>query len=101
MVVSGILPVLALALRRRGPLAPLTAELVARLAKEGELLALAPPPSPVLCADPLVRLSAVIREGFGDAGLVPAVLALLTSSDRELLHHAARAASRMSQDSRE
>lgn len=44
VVVSGILPVLALSLRRRGPLAPLTAKLVARLAKEGEWLA-GPPPS--------------------------------------------------------
>ncbi|XP_056887188.1 rap1 GTPase-GDP dissociation stimulator 1-A [Takifugu flavidus] len=78
VVVSGVLPILALSLRRRGPLAPLTAKLVAELAKEP-----------------------AVRGGFGDAGLVPAVLALLTSTDPELLHHAARAASRMCRDSPE
>lgn len=61
VVVSGILPILALSLRRRGPLAPLTAKLVARLAKEGESLAGPrgrPLLSPVPCGDPLVpRLS--------------------------------------------
>ncbi|XP_029700891.1 uncharacterized protein [Takifugu rubripes] len=75
VVVSGVLPILALSLRRRGPLAPLTAKLVAELAKEP-----------------------AVRGGFGDAGLVPAVLALLTSTDPELLHHAA---SRMCRDSPE
>lgn len=57
--------------------------------------------SPVPCSHPLVCVSAVVRKGFGDAGLVPAVLSLLASTDPELLHHAARAASRMCHDSRE
>lgn len=43
--------------------------------------------------------SAVIRKGFGDTGLVAALLSVLTSSDQELLFHAARAVSRMSYDS--
>lgn len=34
VVISGILPILALSLRRRGPLTLLTAKLVAELAKE-------------------------------------------------------------------
>lgn len=58
-------------------------------------------PSPFSCTHPLVCVSAVACKGFGDAGLVPAVLALLTSTDPELLHHAARAASRTCRDSRE
>lgn len=44
-------------------------------------------------------LSAVVRKGFGDAGLVMALLSVLTSSDQELLFYAARAISRMSYDS--
>ncbi|XP_055360533.1 uncharacterized protein si:dkey-21e13.3 [Betta splendens] len=76
VVVSGILPVLALALRHRGPVRLLTAELVAELAKES-----------------------VVRKGFGDAGLVVALLSVLTSPDPELLLHAARAVSRMCYDS--
>ncbi|XP_035524456.1 rap1 GTPase-GDP dissociation stimulator 1 [Morone saxatilis] len=76
VVVSGILPILALSLRHRGPLTLLTAKLVAELAKES-----------------------VVRKGFGDAGLVPAVLSVLTSRDEELLLHAARTVSRMSYDS--
>ncbi|XP_073346482.1 rap1 GTPase-GDP dissociation stimulator 1-A [Pagrus major] len=76
VVISGILPVLALSLRHRGPLALLTAKLVAELAKES-----------------------VVRKGFGDAGLVAALLSVLTSPDQDLLIHAARAISRMSYDS--
>lgn len=41
----------------------------------------------------------MIRKGFGDTGLVAALLSVLTSSDQELLFHAARAVSRMSYDS--
>ncbi|KAK9530128.1 hypothetical protein VZT92_011653 [Zoarces viviparus] len=76
VVISGILPILALSLRSRGPLAVLTAKLVAELAKES-----------------------VVRKYFGDAGLVTALLSVLTSPDQELLLHAARAISRMSYDS--
>ncbi|XP_056152699.1 uncharacterized protein si:dkey-21e13.3 [Lampris incognitus] len=76
VVVSGILPILAISLRRRGPLTLLTVELVAELAKES-----------------------VVRKGFGEAGLVNAVLSVMTSSNQELLLHATRAISRMSYDS--
>ncbi|XP_070782611.1 rap1 GTPase-GDP dissociation stimulator 1-A [Enoplosus armatus] len=76
VVISGILPILALSLRRRGPLALLTAKLVAELARES-----------------------VVRKGFGDSGLVTALLSVLTSKNQELLLHAARAISRMSYDS--
>ncbi|XP_034070466.1 rap1 GTPase-GDP dissociation stimulator 1 [Gymnodraco acuticeps] len=76
VVISGILPILALSLRSRGPLTLPTAKLVAELAKES-----------------------VVRKGFGDAGLAPALLSVLTSLDQELLLHAARAISRMSCDS--
>lgn len=40
VVISGILPVLALSLRHRGPLTLLTAKLVAELAKECKLMIL-------------------------------------------------------------
>lgn len=40
VVISGILPILALSLRHRGPLTQLTAQLVAELAKECRLLTL-------------------------------------------------------------
>ncbi|XP_033963999.1 rap1 GTPase-GDP dissociation stimulator 1-A [Pseudochaenichthys georgianus] len=76
VVISGILPILALSLRSRGPLTLPTAKLVAELAKES-----------------------VVRKGFGDAGLAPALLSVLTSLDQELLLHVARAISRMSYDS--
>ncbi|XP_041830381.1 rap1 GTPase-GDP dissociation stimulator 1 isoform X1 [Melanotaenia boesemani] len=76
VVISGILPILALSLRKRGPLTLLTAKLVAELAKES-----------------------VVRKGFGDAGLVTALLSVLTSTNEELLIYAARAISRMSYDS--
>ncbi|XP_058477380.1 uncharacterized protein si:dkey-21e13.3 [Solea solea] len=76
VVISGILPILALSLRNRGPLTLLTAKLVAELTKE-----------------------AVVRKGFGDAGLVTALLSILTSADQELLFHAVRAISRMSYNS--
>ncbi|XP_008273700.1 uncharacterized protein LOC103352816 [Stegastes partitus] len=76
VVISGVLPILALSLRSRGPLGLLTAKLVAELAKES-----------------------VIRKGFGDSGLVSALLSVLTSTDQDLLFHAARAISRMSYDS--
>ncbi|XP_061667087.1 rap1 GTPase-GDP dissociation stimulator 1 [Syngnathoides biaculeatus] len=76
VVISGILPVLALLLRCRGPLAQLTAQLVAELAKES-----------------------MIRKGFGDAGLVTALLSVLTSADQDLLEHAVQAIARVSYDS--
>ncbi|CAJ1080054.1 rap1 GTPase-GDP dissociation stimulator 1-like [Xyrichtys novacula] len=76
VVISGILPILALSLRTRGPLTVLTAKLVAELAKES-----------------------VIRKGFGDAGLGPALLSVLTSPDQDVLLYAAIAISRMSYDS--
>ncbi|KAG7507614.1 rap1 GTPase-GDP dissociation stimulator 1-like [Solea senegalensis] len=76
VVISGILPILALSLRNRGPLTLLTAKLVAELTKES-----------------------VVRKGFGDAGLVTALLSILTSADQELLFHAVRAISRMSYNS--
>lgn len=76
VVVSGILPILALSLRHRGALTRLTARLVSELAKES-----------------------VVRKGFGDAGLVAALLSVLTSSDEELLLHTARAVSRLSYES--
>lgn len=44
-MVSGILPILALALRHRGPLTLLTAKLVAELATECEFLAVWPGPA--------------------------------------------------------
>lgn len=47
----------------------------------------------------LSPVSAVVRKGFGDAGLVTALLSVLTSADKELLLHAARAISRMSYES--
>ncbi|TNN40929.1 Rap1 GTPase-GDP dissociation stimulator 1 [Liparis tanakae] len=75
VVISGILPILALSLRSRGPLAVLTAKLVAELAKES-----------------------VVRKGFSDAGLVTALLSVLTSPDQELLLHAVKGISRMSYD---
>ncbi|KAM6964131.1 rap1 GTPase-GDP dissociation stimulator 1 [Tautogolabrus adspersus] len=76
VVISGILPILALSLRTRGPLTVLTAKLVAELAKES-----------------------VIRKGFGDAGLGTALVSVLTCPDQEVLIYAARAVSRMSYDS--
>ncbi|XP_051926716.1 rap1 GTPase-GDP dissociation stimulator 1 [Hippocampus zosterae] len=76
VVISGILPVLALLLRGRGPLALLTAQLVAELAKEP-----------------------VIRKGFGDAGLFTALLSVLTSAHQDLLRHAVQAITRLSYDS--
>ncbi|XP_034050612.1 rap1 GTPase-GDP dissociation stimulator 1 [Thalassophryne amazonica] len=76
VVISGILPILALYLRSRGPLTLLTAKLVAELAKES-----------------------VVHKGFGDAGLVTALLLVLTGTDQELLLHCTRAISRMSYDS--
>ncbi|XP_037547106.1 rap1 GTPase-GDP dissociation stimulator 1 [Nematolebias whitei] len=75
VVISGILPILALSLRSRGPLTLLTAKLVAELAKES-----------------------VVRKGFGDAGLVTALLSVLTSSNEELLIYAAKTISHMSYD---
>ncbi|XP_028264499.1 rap1 GTPase-GDP dissociation stimulator 1 [Parambassis ranga] len=76
VVISGVLPILALSLRSRGPLRLPTAKLVAELARES-----------------------VVRKGFGDAGLVTALLSVLTTTDQELLLHAALAISRMSYDS--
>ncbi|XP_077595303.1 rap1 GTPase-GDP dissociation stimulator 1 isoform X1 [Stigmatopora nigra] len=76
VVISGILPILALLLRDRGPLVLLTAQLVAELAKES-----------------------VIRKGFGDAGLVTALLSVLTCGDQNLLRLAVQAIARVSHDS--
>ncbi|XP_029977350.1 rap1 GTPase-GDP dissociation stimulator 1 [Sphaeramia orbicularis] len=76
VVISGILPILALSLRSRGPLTILTAKLVAELAKES-----------------------MVRKGFVDSGLVTALLSVLTSADQELLLHSARAISHMTYDS--
>ncbi|XP_071394408.1 rap1 GTPase-GDP dissociation stimulator 1-B [Centroberyx affinis] len=76
VLISGILPILALSLRTRGKLTLLTAKLVAELAKES-----------------------VVRKGFGEAGLVTALLFVLTRADQEVLLHAARAISRMSYNS--
>uniref|UniRef100_H2M5N3 Armadillo repeat-containing domain-containing protein n=1 Tax=Oryzias latipes TaxID=8090 RepID=H2M5N3_ORYLA len=66
VVISGILPILALSLRSRGPLTLLTAQIPRR---------------------------------FGDAGLVTALLSVLTSKNEELLIYAVTAISRMSYDS--
>lgn len=52
----------------------------------------------VSCVSPA---SAVVRKGFGDAGLVGALLSVLTSSDEEVLLHTARAVSRLSYESSE
>ncbi|KAJ3607414.1 hypothetical protein NHX12_024465 [Muraenolepis orangiensis] len=74
VVRSGILPVLVLSLQSRGPLTLLTAKLVAELAKEP-----------------------VVRGGFGEAGLVSALLSVLTSTDdQELLLLVTQAISRVS-----
>ncbi|KAJ0016329.1 hypothetical protein NQD34_014619, partial [Periophthalmus magnuspinnatus] len=75
VVVSGVLPVLALNLRNRGSQCVLTARLVSALAN-----------------DPLVR------KGFGDSGLVPALISVLSSPDQDLLIHSATALSRMCYD---
>ncbi|XP_069560774.1 rap1 GTPase-GDP dissociation stimulator 1 isoform X1 [Brachyistius frenatus] len=136
VVISGILPILSLSLRSRGPLSLLTAKLVAELAKEckcifdfrnGNSCAFSPAykigrPSrsrkplnlgrvlvlccvlfartaPRLLIEGVPSLSAVVRRGFGDAGLVTALLSVLTSKDQELLLHASRAISRMSYES--
>lgn len=114
-MISGILPILALSLRRRGPLTLLTAKLVAELAKECKLfiqtyviyIFIKEVYESVFFIRVVLRsfvdffcfLSAVVRKGFGDAGLVTALLSVLTSTDQELLLHAARAISRMSYDS--
>ncbi|KAM6951495.1 rap1 GTPase-GDP dissociation stimulator 1-B [Aplochiton taeniatus] len=76
VVVSGILPVLAHFLRRRGPLTLLATRLVAELARES-----------------------VVRKGFREAGLFSALLSMMTCQDQELLLHAARAVARMCYDS--
>ncbi|XP_068161899.1 rap1 GTPase-GDP dissociation stimulator 1 isoform X2 [Antennarius striatus] len=76
VVISGILPILSLCLRHTGALRLITAKLVAELAKES-----------------------VVRKGFGDAGLVTALLSVLTSPDQELLLHVVRSVSCMSYDS--
>lgn len=107
VVVSGILPILALSLRHRGPLTPLTAKLVAELAKECKRFARVRLHRFSVCPDLLYASdsrsrrfpSAVIRKGFGDAGLAAALLPVLTSTNQELLLHAARAIARMSHDS--
>ncbi|XP_029934073.1 uncharacterized protein LOC115378081 [Myripristis murdjan] len=76
VAISGILPILALCLRSKGALTLVTAKLVSELAKES-----------------------VVRKGFAEAGLVSALLFVLTGADQELLFHAARAISRMSYNS--
>ncbi|XP_072291304.1 rap1 GTPase-GDP dissociation stimulator 1-A [Eucyclogobius newberryi] len=76
VVVSGVLPVLALNLRNRGSQAVLTARLVSALAN-----------------------NSLVRKGFGDSGLVPALISVLSSPDQDLLIHSATALSRMCYDS--
>ncbi|CAM9188205.1 unnamed protein product, partial [Lampetra planeri] len=46
-----------------------------------------------------IKERTVVRRGFGDAGLVTALLSVLTSTDRELLAHAVQAISRMAYES--
>lgn len=46
-----------------------------------------------------VFLSAVVRKGFSDAGLVTALPSVLTGPDQELLLHAVKGISRTSYDS--
>ncbi|KAM7381283.1 hypothetical protein PAMA_012229 [Pampus argenteus] len=46
-----------------------------------------------------IKERTVVRKGFADAGLVTALLSVLSSTDQELLLHAALAISRMSYDS--
>ncbi|XP_045569649.1 uncharacterized protein [Salmo salar] len=65
VAVSGVLPTLAQALRRRGPLTLMTAKLVSELARE-----------------------TVIRERCGETGVSSALLSVLLSRDQELLIHA-------------
>nr|XP_046224539.1 rap1 GTPase-GDP dissociation stimulator 1 isoform X1 [Oncorhynchus gorbuscha] len=77
VAVSGVLPTLAQALRRRGPLTLMTAKLVSELARE-----------------------TVIRERCGEAGVSSALLSVLVSRDQELLIHAGRAIARICYESR-
>ena len=62
-----------------------------------------PPPSPLECSGspgvPLCPATAVVRKGFGEAGLVTALLSVLTSVDQELLLLATQAISRTAYDS--
>ncbi|XP_029484570.1 uncharacterized protein si:dkey-21e13.3 [Oncorhynchus nerka] len=77
VAVSGVLPTLAQALRRRGPLTLMTAKLVSELARE-----------------------TVIRERCGETGVSSALLSVLVSRDQELLIHAGRAIARICYESR-
>lgn len=101
MLVSGVLPILAVSLRHRGAPTLLTAKLVAELAREREFSVLSPLTLLLSNNHLVLGSSALLRGGFGDAGLVPAVLSVLTSTDEELLVCSARAVSRMSLDSHE
>ncbi|CAL1599559.1 unnamed protein product [Knipowitschia caucasica] len=76
VVVSGILPVLALTLRNRGSQAVLATRLVSELADHS-----------------------LVRKGFLDSGLVPALISVLTSPDQDLLIHSATALGRMCRES--
>lgn len=75
IVVSGVLPVLALSLRSRRSQSLLTARLVSELANDS-----------------------LVRKGFADSGLIPALLSVLSSPDQELLIQSATALSRMCYD---
>lgn len=105
VVVSGILPILALSLWHRGPLTRLTARLVSELARECKsswpVRLFTQSHYYILILLCVCGASAVVRKGFGDAGLVGALLSVLTSSDEELLLHTARAVSRLSYESSE
>ncbi|XP_034148324.1 rap1 GTPase-GDP dissociation stimulator 1 [Esox lucius] len=77
VAVSGVLPTLAQALRRRGPLTLLTTKLVSELARER-----------------------VIKERCGETGVSSALMSVLVCMDQELLIHAGHAIARLSYDCR-
>ncbi|XP_062330483.1 rap1 GTPase-GDP dissociation stimulator 1 isoform X2 [Osmerus eperlanus] len=74
VVISGILPVLAHTFQSKGPLTLISARLVAELARE-------------------------LRKRFGEAGLVSALLCVLSCGDEEVLLYAGLAIARMSYES--
>ncbi|KAL0984092.1 hypothetical protein UPYG_G00136980 [Umbra pygmaea] len=77
VALSGILPTLAQALRKRGPVSLLTTKLVSELAREK-----------------------AIKERCGEAGVSSALVSLLVCMDQELLVHAGHAIARLCYDSR-
>ncbi|KAI4873196.1 hypothetical protein NFI96_019325 [Prochilodus magdalenae] len=84
VVESGILPVLAQALRRKSTLTVHTARLVAELAREGKQIS---------------AISAPVRDSCFETGIVSALLTLLLSKDEDLLLHVSRAIGRICYDS--